>query len=319
MKFYPALLIILLLPAHLFSQSLTIKETINYLNDLSLKNPFTYILSGSDCDHSCSYKFFITEEGLITVYQLWAHYNCKVNTVNVKRENKYGTFNVNDVDIDDIKLEIDCNGKEIDFDCITEYYEQDNIEGRLKTRSLEFLTSTNYNKNRFRNALNYLLTSAKEKYPRKYDKDDPFVSPQSQNDSVVKKSIKPETEYKISLKEENGVFSLTVNTGGIVSRFILDSGAGESNISSGLESKLIANGTIKQKDYLSNGLYRLADGSIVECKRVKLSKVTVGSKTVYNVIASIGLENSPNLLGQSFLNKTNSWTIDNSKRILIIK
>jgi len=57
---------------------------------------------------------------------------------------------------------------------------------------------------------------------------------------------------------------------------------------------------IKQKDYLSNGLYKLADGPITECKRVKISKVTVGGKTIYNVITSIGSHRFAKFIGAIF-------------------
>jgi hypothetical protein len=90
-------------------------------------------------------------------------------------------------------------------------------------------------------------------------------------------------------------------------------------MSSDLEKKLINNGIIKPTDYRVNGLYRLADGSVVENRRVNISKIKIGNKIVHNVIISIGASNSPNLLGQSFLKKLDKWSIDNSAQLLIIQ
>jgi predicted aspartyl protease len=135
------------------------------------------------------------------------------------------------------------------------------------------------------------------------------------------KNYKPEQkqlENRIPLKEENGVLSLDVNLNGHIYRFILDSGAGESSMSSELETFLIKNSTIKPQDYLANGKYILADGSTVECKRVNITKILVGNKTVQNIIVSIGPAGSPNLLGQSFLNRISKWSIDNVSKSLII-
>ncbi len=113
---------------------------------------------------------------------------------------------------------------------------------------------------------------------------------------------------------------MSVTLGNIIkSRFILDSGAGDCSISSELENNLKASGVIKEKDYLPNALYRIADGSVSVCKRVKIPKIIVGGKIIYNLVTSIGPSGSPNLLGQSFLSKTNKWSIDNSTNQLIIE
>lgn len=162
-----------------------------------------------------------------------------------------------------------------------------------------------------------MVSIAKEKIPKEEEEiiDDPFITNKKASSKQGTR-----TESKISLTEGNGVFILSATIGGKVqSEFILDSGAGECNISSGLEKKLIAKGIIKQADYLENGLYKLADGSIVENKRVKISEIKIGNKTISNVTVSVGSSDSPNLLGQTFLNKLNQWSIDNSKRQLIIR
>ena len=172
--------------------------------------------------------------------------------------------------------------------------------------------------------LRYLISLIKQSIIKNnYDIKDPFVTTKSESKSnVVNPEIKKgnvKAESNVPLIEKNGVVYLTITLGEkLLSKFILDSGAGECNISSDLEKKLIDNGIVKRADYLSNGLYRLADGSIVENKRVRISKIKIGNRIVSNVTMSIGSSNSPNLLGQSLLKKLDKWSIDNAKNILII-
>ena len=47
--------------------------------------------------------------------------------------------------------------------------------------------------------------------------------------------------------------------------------------------------------------------------------MTVGGQTVSNVTASIGRPGSPPLLGQSFLSKFASWTLDNERNVLVLQ
>ena len=175
------------------------------------------------------------------------------------------------------------------------------------------LTNSN-DARRFLNALKYLVSQIKELKYQVKETPDPY-------DSLVNKELNPSHKGKtpILLKPQNGVFSLSVNLNGVAARFILDSGAGESTISSEFENLLLSKGKIAKRDYLNNGLYQLADGSIVECKRIKIAKVNVGNKTLTNVIVAVTPSGSSNLLGQSFLKRNKSWTIDNSNNYLILE
>lgn len=328
-------LIILFLPisSNSFAQSLNIDETIQYLNKLSFENQY---LKQSRCVYSGYYQFSIEKNGMLSIYAI-----STITCEDAKdkewelKEKKWllGKFFIDLIDVENIKdYNSTTSEKEVyikcqyDDNCITSI---DTKEKTTQNNSIIIQTSDRYNKNRLFNALNYLLSTAAEFGYKRDDGKDPFVKyPSKENKlpaqtdgrdvSPSKKLNNPSKEYKIPLKMANGVFTLNANINGISTVFILDSGAGETNISSKTESKLIANGIIDQSNYLSNGLYKLADGSIVECKRVKIPKISVGGKIIYNVIASIGGDNSPNLLGQSFLKKTLKWSIDNSQKLLLL-
>ncbi len=242
----------------------------------------------------------------------------KVKTFNGLRY----TINLTDFDVQGIELQMDkynnnvnIKGEiiETEFDSSINKYSKWGIVKNSVSLSINHRSYLKV----YYNGIKYLMALAKSQIPKEEIEviEDPFVLKKSQ--SISKNGNSPS---KVILKKENGVTSLSVTVGGkITSKFILDSGAGECNISSELEKKLIANGIIKKTDYLVNGLYKLADGSIVENRRVKIPKMKIGNKTVSNVIVSIGTSDSPNLLGQSFLNKLDKWSIDNSKKTLIVE
>jgi predicted aspartyl protease len=63
----------------------------------------------------------------------------------------------------------------------------------------------------------------------------------------------------------------------------------------------------------------LADGSKVPSQRFTIKSLKVGNKSLENVVASIVPANAQIFLGQSFLSRFSSWSIDNNKHALILK
>ncbi|MBP6516172.1 MAG: BatD family protein [Chitinophagales bacterium] len=123
----------------------------------------------------------------------------------------------------------------------------------------------------------------------------------------------------VSLTKLMNVYKLKVAFGSIEKYFTLDSGANDVFISSDFERDLLLEGLIKKSDYLTARTYRMADGSQVECRRLKLSNIKIGGFTVNNVIVAI-TENANGmlLLGKSLLDKFSDWKIDNQKEQLIL-
>jgi clan AA aspartic protease (TIGR02281 family) len=101
--------------------------------------------------------------------------------------------------------------------------------------------------------------------------------------------------------------------------FILDTGASDVLIPDEVARELERTGKLERGDFIGTRTYVLADGSKVPSRRVLLREVTVGGQTVSNVTASIGRSGSPPLLGQSFLSKFASWTLDNERNLLVLK
>jgi predicted aspartyl protease len=100
---------------------------------------------------------------------------------------------------------------------------------------------------------------------------------------------------------------------------IVDSGASDMSIPADIVSTLVRTRTITDEDFLGEQTYVLADGSKVPSQRFRIRSLKVGNKTVDNVVASIGSVNGEILLGQSFLNRFKSWSVDNEQHTLVLR
>ena len=159
------------------------------------------------------------------------------------------------------------------------------------------------------NAFQYLLSSIKENgtYTRKDD--DPFA-PENFNPKSfeIKGTANNST---VHLEKSGGVYNILVTIGTIKKKFVLDSGASDVALSEEFEKELINAGLIKRGNYIASALYRIADGTIVQCRRLIIPELKIGAFTITNVKASVGIGSTPLLLGKSFLDKFKKWTIDN--------
>jgi hypothetical protein len=123
----------------------------------------------------------------------------------------------------------------------------------------------------------------------------------------------------IPLTKLLNVYKLKVSFGSIEKYFTLDSGANDVFINGDLERELLLDGLIKKSDYLSTHPYRMADGTMVDCRRIKLNNITIGGYTINNVIVAISDKSAGMLLlGKSLLDKFSDWKIDNKKEELIL-
>ena len=127
----------------------------------------------------------------------------------------------------------------------------------------------------------------------------------------------PATE--IHLEKRGGVYHLPVRINGTFTlTFILDTGASEVNIPSDVASKLLQSGTISSADFLPGQSYRMADGSMVKSSRLMLRELEIGGVTIKEVAASIVPGTGSLLLGQTFLGRLKSWSLDNHRNVLRI-
>jgi clan AA aspartic protease (TIGR02281 family) len=123
----------------------------------------------------------------------------------------------------------------------------------------------------------------------------------------------------VPMVSEGGTFVVPVRINDqITLNFVVDSGASDVTIPNDVVSTLVRTGTITDADFLGKQTYRLADGSTVPSQRFAIRSLKVGDKTLKNVVGSISPSASDLLLGQSFLSRFRSWSIDNDRRALIL-
>jgi len=123
----------------------------------------------------------------------------------------------------------------------------------------------------------------------------------------------------IPLISDRGTLQVPVVINGTMSlNFTIDSGATDVSIPANVFSTLIRAGTVSSQDFLDKRIYKLADGSTQYSQRFRIRSLRVGNLELRDVIASVVPAAGSLLLGQSFLSRLKSWSIDNERQALLI-
>jgi len=123
----------------------------------------------------------------------------------------------------------------------------------------------------------------------------------------------------IPLIHDHGTLQVPVVINGRISLdFTIDSGATDVSIPANVFSTLIRGGTVSPEDFLDKRIYKLADGSTQFSQRFRIRSLRVGNLELRDVIASVVPSAGSLLLGQSFLSRLKSWSIDNERQALLI-
>lgn len=133
-----------------------------------------------------------------------------------------------------------------------------------------------------------------------------------------KNSVSIISNNKIPLIKKGTLYTIIAQINNLDISFIFDSGASECTISEEIFNQLEIDEDKKLFQKLSDGLYKVADGRVIVQKRYLLSNFKVGDSNYEGIIFTVSQKGSPNLLGQSFLNKFSSWTLDSDKNTLIL-
>lgn len=78
-------------------------------------------------------------------------------------------------------------------------------------------------------------------------------------------------------------------------------------------------GTISRDDFLGEQNFVLADGTKVPSQTFKVRSLKLGNVVVENVLCSVAPVRGTLLLGQSFLARLRSWSIDNATHTLTVE
>jgi len=100
---------------------------------------------------------------------------------------------------------------------------------------------------------------------------------------------------------------------------LIDTGASYCQIPKDIYDKLLKDHTASSKDVLGEVAVTFADNSSKTELKVNLYQVQLYTKIVYNVPCIITPVGSPILLGQSFLQKLDYFTIDNINQTIKFK
>ena len=130
-------------------------------------------------------------------------------------------------------------------------------------------------------------------------------------------SIAPASSETIPLEQFNGIYMLPVRINGLVTiPFILDTGASEIAIPADVFMTLRRTKTVNDSDFIGTGTFVTAEGSQHKSERFVLRELKVGDHVVKDVIANVVPTEGEPLLGQSFLSRLASWSVDNNSHVL---
>jgi clan AA aspartic protease (TIGR02281 family) len=127
-------------------------------------------------------------------------------------------------------------------------------------------------------------------------------------------------EVRVLLASKSGILvAPAVLNNSIKADFIVDSGASDVSISAELYSTMVKSGAITEADITGSRQYVNASGETSRATTFILRSLKVGHVEVSRVEASVGPFKAPLLLGESFLKRFKSWSIDNARQELVLQ
>ena len=138
---------------------------------------------------------------------------------------------------------------------------------------------------------------------------------------VADKPPGPVATEKVPLKRNGGTYMVPVEINdAIMLDFAVDSGAADVSVPADVFSTLTRTGAIKSTDIIGKQTYVLADGSRFQSVTFTIRSLKVGDlSTIFMVRGSVAPAQGSLLLGQSFLERFKSWSIDNMKHELLLE
>jgi clan AA aspartic protease (TIGR02281 family) len=124
----------------------------------------------------------------------------------------------------------------------------------------------------------------------------------------------------ITMRRDAGTFTVPLSINNALKLdFVVDSGAADVSIPADVVLTLVRTGTITDRDFLGQRTYRLADGYSLPSLVFRIRSLSTGDLVVTNVVASVAPAQGTLLLGQSFLGRFKSWSVDNNSHTLLLQ
>lgn len=132
-------------------------------------------------------------------------------------------------------------------------------------------------------------------------------------------NIRIESQVRIRMSLEDGVYVMPCSVNGLNLRFIFDTGASDVSISLTEALFMLKNGYLENTDLSGTERFRIANGEIAEGTMVNLRNIKIGELVLTNVKASIVHNlDAPLLLGQSALSRFGMIQFDYTNSTLTV-
>ena len=124
----------------------------------------------------------------------------------------------------------------------------------------------------------------------------------------------------VPLEKSAGTYVVQIEVNrAITLNFTIDSGATDVAVPVDVFSTLRRKGTIQDADIIGEQTYVLADGSTQKTFTFTIRSLKVSNLVIENVRGGVAPLQASLLLGQSFLERFKSWSIDNTKHVLLLE
>jgi clan AA aspartic protease (TIGR02281 family) len=129
-----------------------------------------------------------------------------------------------------------------------------------------------------------------------------------------------ELQTEVPIEGNSGTFVVPVTINGVISlKFTIDSGAADVTIPADVATTLMRAGTVSRSDYIGSQIFILADGTRVPSAEFRIRTLKIGTLVLHDVVGSLTHAEGTLLLGQSFLSRLQTWSIDNKRHTLLLK
>jgi clan AA aspartic protease (TIGR02281 family) len=128
------------------------------------------------------------------------------------------------------------------------------------------------------------------------------------------------TSRTVTLRRHGGVLMVpALLNDSVAADFVVDSGASDVVLPETVLDALRRAGKFSDADFTGTQMVKIANGSIVKARTFTLRSLSIGNRVVTNLHASVAPAKATALLGQSFLQRFASWSIDNERQALVLK
>jgi len=145
-------------------------------------------------------------------------------------------------------------------------------------------------------------------------------APEVSSVAVRQQSSAAITNRTVTLRRHGGVLMVPALLNDSVSAdFVVDSGASDVVLPEAVLDGLRKAGKFSDADFTGTQMVKIANGSIVKARTFTLRSLSIGNRVVTNLHASVAPAKATPLLGQTFLERFASWSIDNERQVLVLK